>query len=269
MTVVRAFARCSLVLSVLAVTAPRAWAQAAPEGMRREAVPLFDSAVRHFKDGDHARAIREFEAAYAIDPHPALVYALGQVHRVRGDCKTAIRYFREFLVRSPNERQAEAARRNLDRCGAGERPGSSVPSASGPASEAMLLGVAGPAAGADPAVRIAPSEDRLSNRLWLSSGLIAGGLAAAAAGLALWKTGRDLVDEARSAPTYAAFSDRKHDADGGETRQQVGVAMLAVGGSLVAAGVTHFVLRRHSARRAAIAAVPGVMGLTLAAAGCF
>jgi len=54
------------------------------------------NATRAHKAGHYDEARLELEAAYALDPDPAVLYALGQVHAKLGHCREATAYFTRF-----------------------------------------------------------------------------------------------------------------------------------------------------------------------------
>ena len=72
--------------------------------------------------GDFAHARDELQAAYALDPRPELLFALGQVELNLGHAQAAIDYYEKFIATNPADDQAAlaqqaigAARLELDR----------------------------------------------------------------------------------------------------------------------------------------------------------
>ncbi|MBV8762636.1 MAG: tetratricopeptide repeat protein [Deltaproteobacteria bacterium] len=72
--------------------------------------------------GDYSHARDELQAAYALDPRPELLFALGQVELNLGHYQAAIDYYEKFIATNPAEDQATlaqqaigAARLELDR----------------------------------------------------------------------------------------------------------------------------------------------------------
>lgn len=72
--------------------------------------------------GDFAHARDELQAAYALDPRPELLFALGQVELNLGHYQAAIGYYEKFIATNPTDEQAAlaqqaigAARVELDR----------------------------------------------------------------------------------------------------------------------------------------------------------
>ena len=60
--------------------------------------------------GDYRTAAAELDAAYAVEPHPELLFVRAEVRRRLGECKTALILYREFIASAPSE----AATRQAD-----------------------------------------------------------------------------------------------------------------------------------------------------------
>lgn len=60
-------------------------------------------------DGDFDAAIVFFNKAYALIPHPELLFNLGQAHRLKGEPSVALRYYREYLAADSQGRGAAEA----------------------------------------------------------------------------------------------------------------------------------------------------------------
>ena len=70
----------TLLVSLCALTIPRvSWAQPATDPTT-EARERFGRGLRLFNDGDNAGALAEFERAYALSPHPSVLYNIGLVN---------------------------------------------------------------------------------------------------------------------------------------------------------------------------------------------
>ena len=82
----------------------------------REARRLVGEAQKAFAAGDYARAAEKIEAAYAIEPAPALLYPWAQAERSRGDCGAAINLYQQFIDTGPDEAIAEQAAEHIERC---------------------------------------------------------------------------------------------------------------------------------------------------------
>jgi tetratricopeptide (TPR) repeat protein len=62
----------------------------------------YDAAMTAYKDASYANAIAEFEASYAIDPQPLLIFNIAQSYRKAGKLDTALAKYREYLDRDPS-----------------------------------------------------------------------------------------------------------------------------------------------------------------------
>ncbi|HET6585979.1 MAG TPA: hypothetical protein VFG69_21125 [Nannocystaceae bacterium] len=100
----------SLVVSIALVLAPAELLRD-PEAKR-----LFDEAQAAFETGDYAVASERLEAAYLIEPEPALLYPWAQAERQLDHCESAIGLYERFLDSDPSERMATAAQGNIERC---------------------------------------------------------------------------------------------------------------------------------------------------------
>ncbi|MEZ4402394.1 MAG: hypothetical protein R3B06_20380 [Kofleriaceae bacterium] len=156
---------------------PAAWAQ----GDDAEARGLALAA-----DGRFDEALGEFERAYAASGEPQLLYAMGRIHALRGDCVRARDHFERFLATQPGPKVADAAQAEIDKC----TPTTTV-RAQPPAPAAPVAPV--PAVPRPPPPPPAPSRslggaivhDRLV-QLGAATGLVAGGLLVYGLSLSCW-----------------------------------------------------------------------------------
>jgi hypothetical protein len=213
-----------LLLAILAVATssvpPRAEA-----GGDRSARRLRRSALAHYRDGDYADAARDFRAAYEIEAHAELLYALGQSLRLAGDCAGAIDAYQDFLVTGPEGEQASAAREKIEVCRQVLAPTTPAPASSTPAPRPAARSLAPP--------RSPPRPAKSWARDPAGGLLLAGGVVAAATGI--WLVG-DADGEA---------DDNGEPAHGQRT---AGAVLLGVGGGLVAAAVIRYALVRRDRR---------------------
>jgi tetratricopeptide (TPR) repeat protein len=226
-----------------------------------------DSARDHYAKGTRAydlglydEAIAEYMTAYKIKDDPALLFNIGQAHRLAGHPTEALRFYKTYLSKIPaatNRAEVEAKMLELTRqleqqkqsapqahpAPAAESPAAIAPSteaspASAPPSAAPIV-TPTPAAVAE----AAPGETPRSGRA-----LRLGGIASAAGGLALVGTGivfgvlakragDDLtqLDEQRG-----IFDPAKEDA--GQRNQLLSGVFIGVGAAAVATGVVLYVL---------------------------
>jgi len=209
--------------------------------MRPDAQALFDRALSRFATRDYAAAIGDLEAGYALEPRRDFLFAEAQAKRLRGDCAGAVGLYQRFLRSGPPAVQASAAQIALGRC------------AQELASRPPLV-VTVPAPPAPPAPPPKWWHDPWG--LTLSGGAVVGlgvGVGYLAAALAA-------RDDAGGATTLAEYGRRWSVA---ETRLDVAIGALAVGGALAAVGIARFVIVRRRAGGGPVALWlgPGTLGL--------
>jgi tetratricopeptide (TPR) repeat protein len=62
----------------------------------------YNAAMESYRHADYARAIAEFEAAFAIDAQPMLIFNIAQSYRKAGRLDEALRNYRDYLQRDPS-----------------------------------------------------------------------------------------------------------------------------------------------------------------------
>jgi tetratricopeptide (TPR) repeat protein len=83
----------ALALVVISAFAPE------PQEVARE---HYRKALAHYDLRQFDRAIAEFQQAYAISGAPELLFNMAQAHRLRGDCKHALHFYRTYLRLVPD-----------------------------------------------------------------------------------------------------------------------------------------------------------------------
>ncbi|MDP1822601.1 MAG: hypothetical protein Q8L48_05145 [Archangium sp.] len=83
---------------------------AEPQEARAQAAAHFERAERFFEEGRYPESIREFEAAYALAPHPALLFNLGKCHERMGDLAGALGRYRAYVKALPEADDVELVR---------------------------------------------------------------------------------------------------------------------------------------------------------------
>jgi hypothetical protein len=208
--------------------------------MRPNAQALYDHALSLFGTRDYSAAIADLEAGYALEPRRDFLFAEAQAKRLGGDCGGAVTLYQRFLMTSPPAVQASAAQIALGRC------------AQDLASRPQVV-VTLPAPLPPPPVP--PKWWRDPWGLTLSGG----GVVGIGVGIGYLAAFFVALGDAPGAPTLAEYTPRWSAA---ETRLDVAIGALAIGGALAATSVVRFAIvrRRAQTTRVALGVGPGTLG---------
>jgi len=262
-----------------------AFAQTSPADAR-DAKVHFDVGTRHFNIQEYADSIKEYKAAYKLDARPEYLWALAQTQRLSGDCEGAIRSYQSFVRSGATPQQATAANELIEKCKAAvsDPKGPAAPDAKADAkvaAEALAAEVAKIKLEAAAKAKVeaeakvkadaeAKAKAEAAARRWYKDPgghvLFFGGAAALVAGGVLVAVGNGQISDANVAADSHAFATLR---DGsGTTLQRVGVAGIAVGGALAAAGIVRFVVVGQRKDGPAAVSV-GMFGLGAGVSGHF
>lgn len=211
----RVLLAAALFLGVAAVCA----APADARDLKRAAQVRLDAGLKAYGAGNYEQAIREFQAAYKIDPDPQLLYALAQAERLAERCGEALVHYRQFLESKPNEMQVEAARAGIALCE--DKPEPPPP----------------------PPPEETPPPPELKVRPWYkdpANGLIVTGVASFGLGIgyvAASTSSRLGANRASTRDDFVFLRDRAR------SQRRLGVTAITVGVGLVGGGVAIHVLR--------------------------
>lgn len=221
---------------LLAVAAALVGLLAAGDARADDATDEAQRRVQHATEmhaaGRLTEALAEMTVAYALDPQPALLYAIAQIHVQLGQCQSAITFYGRFLSTRPARVAAAAAREAIESC---ERE--PVRAAVEPA-PAPIEPVVQP-----PAVVVADRDPPRWYEQRLVLGLAGGGAVAGALALLVYRSARGDLDDAEAAPDHARHAALVDDAHGKRTIAGV----LAVGGVGLIGGAVAIVLTRRRA----------------------
>jgi len=224
---------------------------------KAEAKHHVDRATALHKDGKLAESLDELKTAYALDPQPPLLFAMGQIHVQLGECPQAIVYYERYLATKPPDDTAQVTREAIDTCKTNPPP--AIQTRAAPAEPAA------PAPPPPAPVRAAPPPPppRVDTGPWYSDyvgdGLVAGGAVAGVVGIVLYRSALSARDDADRAADYQTFSS---DIDRANSRRTTAVVFGIGAAALVTAGAVHLVLH-HRAPEVTVAANPGAKGATL------
>jgi tetratricopeptide (TPR) repeat protein len=177
------------------------WALPAGAADLEKAKEHFKAGLSAFTLGDFAKAASEYEAAYAIEPDPALLYNAAQAHRLAGNKQRALFLYQNYLryfPKVPNRAEVQKHVDNLQAAIASEKQATTTPPttpmATGPQPAPVEPApapvepapVASPPAqtapapnAADQAIHAAPEPKKKRTPKWVWG--VVGGVAAAAA----------------------------------------------------------------------------------------
>jgi tetratricopeptide (TPR) repeat protein len=237
-----------------------------------EAKAHVSSATRAHKQGNFEEARSELEAAYALDPRPDLLYALGQVNAKLGECREATSYFKRFVATQNDPQVAKVVDLAIAACKpaepAPERPSdarssdaqptpdtaSRAPSASPPPETTSRPGPFGRTSSAP-----APVQRALWYKDKLGDGLVLGGVVAGVVGVVQYRSALSDLDEAEDRSSTTTLDRHGELVDSARGKRTTAVVLVGAGGALIAAGVVRFVLvdRNTEVRNVAIAPASG------------
>jgi tetratricopeptide (TPR) repeat protein len=102
--------RFLLVVVAAAVPLSTARAQPAPPSKSQTAKSYVDAGLAAQNAGDYDTAIELYGKAYALVPHPVLLFNMGQAHRLAKREDKAVELYRKFLAEKPTGPEAQIAR---------------------------------------------------------------------------------------------------------------------------------------------------------------
>lgn len=231
--------RRSIVASGLAVSLLAAPVIAAADP-KREARPHIERGSRLHAAGKYNEALKELTLAYALDPQPQLLYAIGQVHVKLGDCEGATTFYRRFLATKPEPRQAAVARQAITRCESAAttpepepvpEPRKPEPPKPEPRADAE------PAARAVPSVAVEPAPPASTD--WVGWTLVAGGGAVGIAGGIVYGLGLQAQSDRDGQRSLGEFSSLD---DAAVSRRNIALGLFGGAVVLAGAGLIHLIL---------------------------
>jgi len=223
---------------------------------KAEAKQHLDRATQLHKDGKLAESLDELKTAYALDPQPQLLFAMGQVHVQLGECPQAIVYYERFLETKPAAETATVTREAIETCKTNPPP----PIQTRPAP-------------VEPKLAPAPAPVQTTTTVlatpwytdYLGDGLVAGGVVAGIVGIVLYRGALSDRDDADRASDYQAFSSL---VDGAHTKRTAALVFGIGGAALVTAGAVHVVLH-HGTREVTVVANTTAIGASVVWSGRF
>ncbi len=224
------------------------------------AQPADDHAGRGYQlaaDGQLEAALVEFQAAYQATREPQLLFAMGRIHALRGDCVRANDHFQRFLATQPGPKAVEAATAEIEKC----KP-APIAIAPDPDPDAVPDAVpdAPPPARARPARRSfagALAHDRFA-QAGAATALVTGGLVVYGLYLSCW--------DGVCTGSYGDFADRR------DRAPTIAIATGVVGaaaGALLVTGIVRVALRPDDEAGFDVSVAPTPGGAAVGVAGTF
>ncbi|HEY4176575.1 MAG TPA: tetratricopeptide repeat protein [Kofleriaceae bacterium] len=232
-----------LVAPVLAQPAPQQ-----PAADKTEAAKQYvNAAIAAQNTHDYDTALQLYEKAYALVPHPTLIFNMAQAHRLAGHTDKALALYAEYLEKDPNGPQAQTARdvvkeitdkRAADKKAADDAKAAQLKQAQDDAKAAQLKRAQDDAARKivdkpPPPVEPPPAPVRPGRPLRIG-GLVCGGAGVVSLGVGIGFAlhARSLSNELSE--NMAVYSQDK--VDRGERANVIGISGIVVGAALVGTG---------------------------------
>jgi tetratricopeptide (TPR) repeat protein len=239
------YRRLSVMTTVILMAPP----QLASANPKAEAKQHVDRAAKLHEQGKFSEALDELKTAFSLHPKSELLYAMGQLHVLLGQCPQAITYYRRYLATKPAADTANAAHEAIEVCRTNPPPAPAPTGGNQPAGDAPpVIDRPPPAASSAP---LSPEPEVASERAWygdyIADALVVGGAAAGVVGIFQYRSAvqdRDRADTATNFQSYVDLVDRAH------SQRTTGIVFGAAGAALVVAGGLHYMLTDRPARHA-------------------
>jgi tetratricopeptide (TPR) repeat protein len=244
---------------LLVVAALAASPHIASADSKAEAKQHVEKAMKLHEEGKLAETLDELKTAYALDPQPDLLYAMGQIHVGLGQCTQAITYYERYLATKPDPGTANAAKEAIDAC---KKNPPRVVDDKPPAPESIK-----PEPKPEPAMPPPVRETATESAAWytdiIGDALVALGIVGGVFSAVEYHAATTDRSNADKAATYQAYSDL---VDSAKSKQTLAIVAGGAGAALVVGGALHFVIADHSTK---VAVTPAPGGGMLSIAGRF
>jgi tetratricopeptide (TPR) repeat protein len=261
-------------VGVCAVVAVIAASSGAAADEKSEARVHYAKGTKAFDLGAYDEAVSEYSLAYRLHDEPALLYNIGQAHRLAGHTAEAIRLYRMYLLRSPNaanqgevEEKISELQKLLDQ----QKKASNLPPDQPRPPDSTGQHVETSAAQPPPTREAPPStadnQAAARGRTKKIAGLVTAGVGVAAVVVGATFGGlaqKNSDDLTKLAQNMQPFDSSK--ASAGKTDQILEGVFLGVGAAAVATGVVLYVLGHREAKEARVAVAPILNSQTVGAA---
>jgi tetratricopeptide (TPR) repeat protein len=238
-------------LLLLVVSPASAFADA-----KADAKQHLERAMAAHKDARYADALTELKIAYTLDPQPALLYAIGQVHVMQGQCDQAITFYQRFIDAKPGPAQVAKADQAIETCKQIEAEKPKQPKEQEPPQLVPSR---------EPPLRVETSTAPWYSD-WLGDALVGSGIAAGIVGTLFYRSAISDRDDADTATTYERYDELL--ARSGD-KQRISIGFAAGAGVLVTAGVISYIVRDRKVETRTLIAAPTRQGAVITWFGHF
>jgi hypothetical protein len=256
------------IAALVVVLAATASAEANPKA---EAKKHVDKATALFEKGQAAEAADELKTAYALDPRPELLYAIGQTYWTLGQCADAKTFYRRFLATKPPRDSAKAARDAMAACKNKPKPKKVKPPPDLPPPDpppADPPPTPSPPITTPKPVTTTTTTTTTHHVRWYTDYvghvLVIGGLGAGVFGLIEYNFAKSDREAADTAGDFQMFSDL---IDSANRKRTIAIVAGVAGGALVISGLVHYML--HSRTEQRVQVVPTSGGAAVSWGGSF
>jgi len=269
---------------------------------KREAKAHVAKATKAHKNGHFEEARVELEAAYALDPKPDLLYAIGQVYAKLGECGEATTYFKRFVATQKDRQVAKVVDQAIAACKPTPEPAAlpTPPPDSPPATDQPTPPADKPTPPADsptpPADKPMPATDAPApapppaqpfaqtktapapmgagqRSPWykdkLGDGLVLGGVVATVVGLVEYRGALSDLDTAEDKASTTSLARYNELVDSAHTKRTASVVLVGAGGALITAGILHYVLHDRATEVRTVGIAPSHGGGLVTYEGSF
>jgi tetratricopeptide (TPR) repeat protein len=231
---------------------------------KAEAKQHVDKAMKLHAEGKLAETLDELKTAYALDPQPELLYAMGQIHVGLGQCPQAITYYERYLATKPDAGTANAAKEAIDACKT--NPPRVVADTKPESEPAPVKPDAPPVAPPPPTKEPAPATATASAAWYtdiLGDALVGLGIVGGIFSVVEYRAATSDRSNADRATNYQQYSDL---VDSANSKQTLAIVAGAAGAALVVGGAVHFMMADHTTK---VAVTPAPGGGMVSIAGRF
>jgi tetratricopeptide (TPR) repeat protein len=211
---------------------------------KAEAEAHIAKAQQLFESDKPAEALAELKTAYALDPRPELLYAIGQAHSSLGQCDDAKTFYMRFLDTKPSADVAAVTRQAMDAC---EEKTIEPPPPPPPDKDKI-----------QPPPPPPPVVTRSEPRPWytdyVADALVGGGVVCSVIGLMQYSSAKSDRDAADKATNFETFSDL---IDSSNRARTLSIVFGASGAALIGAGIVRYVIHDRGERTVQVTPAPG------------